>query len=416
MSALKIQPTKTNKLTIATVKSAVCETVKGVKKDKRFTDGGGLFLLATAKDTKLWRFSYSFKNKKEMFSIGRYPNLSLKEAREKVLECKSLIAKGINPNEQKRDNKKVVQMATKNTFKEITKDWLKLQETKLSQSTITRYIKSLEKDFYPLFGDKEMAKIEKREIAYMAQMIQARGALEGGARALNLYTQIERYAFHMDRIDKTISNGIDKKSILKTHTKNNYRTITDPKRIGELMRAIDMYKGDRATVQALKILPFVFVRPSNLRMMEWKELDFEANTWTIPADKMKMKKEHKLPLHPKVIELIKEIEPYTKNFKYVFPSPFKTNEPLSDNTFNLALKRLDFGGEIVAHGFRAMFSTVAYESGLFKGEVIEALMAHQDTNQIRRAYNRATYEDSKKEVITWYGDFLEDVKQNKEVR
>jgi integrase len=220
----------------------------------------------------------------------------------------------------------------------------------------------------------------------------------------------------MDRIDKTISNGIDKKSILKTHTKNNYRTITEPKRIGELMRAIDMYKGDRATVQALKILPFVFVRPSNLRLMEWKELDFEANTWTIPADKMKMKKEHKLPLHPRVIELIKEIEPYTKNFKYVFPSPFKTNEPLSDNTFNLALKRLDFGGEIVAHGFRAMFSTVAYESGLFKGEVIEALMAHQDTNQIRRAYNRATYDESKKEVITWYGDFLEDVKQNKEVR
>jgi len=399
-----------NKLTNEIVKNAVCELVDGVAKDKRFADGGGLFLLATTKGGKLWRFNYSFNSKKEVFVIGKYPDLSLKEARKKALECRGLIANGINPNDKKREDKKSLKKSQQSTFEVVASEWLKFQEKILSANTIKRHIKALTKDFYPRFGTKEMNKIEKKDLIAMSQMIQERGALESGYRALNLYKQIEDFAFQHDLIDKTISNGIDKKSILIPHKVKNHRTITEPKRIGELMNAIDTYRGDYSTRYALKILPFVFVRSANIRMMEWSEIDFENAMWTIPAHKMKMKLEHKLPLHKRVIELLREIEPYTKDSKYVFPSPLNRNNPLSETTLNMTLKRLDFGDEIVTHGFRAMFTTITTESGEFRESVIESLMAHQEGNKIRRAYNRAKYEEEKITVINWYGDFLEDEK------
>jgi integrase len=153
-----------------------------------------------------------------------------------------------------------------------------------------------------------------------------------------------------------------------------------------------------------------FVRSANIRFAEWSEIDFKNRVWVIPADKMKTKVEHILPLSDQAIAILKEVEPHTYDSKFIFPSSLGRTKTLSENTLNTALKRIGFGNEIVSHGFRSMFSTLAYESGKFRGEVIEALLAHKDPNEIRRAYNRANYEDEKREVITWWGDFLEGVK------
>ena len=153
-----------------------------------------------------------------------------------------------------------------------------------------------------------------------------------------------------------------------------------------------------------------FVRSSNIRFAEWNEIDFKKKVWVIPSHKMKTKVEHTLPLTTQAIKILQEIEPYTKESKYIFPSSLGHSKALSENTLNTAFKRLGFGGEIVSHGFRSMFSTLAYESGKFRGEVIEALLAHKDPNEIRRAYNRATYEEEKIEVMTWWSGFLEGVR------
>ena len=176
------------------------------------------------------------------------------------------------------------------------------------------------------------------------------------------------------------------------------------------MRALYNYHGEYSTKWALLFMAHTFVRSSNIRFAEWKEIDFKNKVWVIPSHKMKTKVEHKMPLSKQALKVLREIEPYTSNSKYIFPSSLGRNKALSENTLNTALKRLDFGSEIVSHGFRSMFSTLAYDSGKFRGEVIESLLAHKDPNEIRRAYNRANYEEEKRELVMWWGDFLEGVK------
>ncbi len=243
----------------------------------------------------------------------------------------------------------------------------------------------------------------------IAQTIQERGALETAHRLLNLCSQIWRYALQLDKVKHNIVADISKNDALKSFSHTQMRTITDPQRIGELMRALHSYHGEYSTKWALLFMAHTFVRSANIRFATWEEIDFKNRVWIIPAHKMKTKIEHHLPLSNQAITILKEIEPYTKDANYIFSSSLGRSKPLSENTLNTALKRLSFGSEITPHGFRSMFSTLAYEKGKFRGEVIEALLAHKDSNKIRRAYNRANYEEEKREVITWWGDFLEEV-------
>ena len=229
---------------------------------------------------------------------------------------------------------------------------------------------------------------------------------------LNLCGQIWRYALQLDKVKHNIVADISKNDVLQSFSHTPMRTITDPQRIGELMRALSAYHGDYSTKWALLFMAHTFVRSANIRFAEWKEIDFKNRVWVISADKMKTKVEHKLPLSNQAIAILREVEPYTRDSKFIFPSSLGRTKTLSENTLNTALKRIGFGDEIVSHGFRSMFSTLAYESGKFRGEVIEALLAHKDPNEIRRAYNRASYEDEKREVVIWWSEFLEGVEND----
>ncbi len=403
----------TNNLTDKLVQSAKAKELDSVLKDNYIADGGGLYLLVTAKGGKLWRYHFSFQNKKYKLALGKYPTLSLKEARELHKEAQSQKAKGINPVEKRRNKKLQNKKEQKNSFKEVAEDYFNKRSSEIAPTTLKKQVNAMQKDFYPIIGNKAIDKIERAELVRIAQTIQERGAYETAHRLINLCGQIWRYALQLDKVKHNIVADISKNDVLKSFKHTPMRTITDPQRIGELMRALHEYHGEYSTKWALLFMAHTFVRSSNIRFAEWKEIDFKNKVWVIPSDKMKTKKEHTLPLTDQAINILKEIEPYTNNSKYIFPSSLGRSKALSENTLNTALKRLGFGSEIVSHGFRSMFSTLAYESGKFRGEVIEALLAHKDPNEIRRAYNRATYEDEKIEVMTWWSWFLEGVRNDK---
>ena len=400
----------TNKLTAKIVLNAKPKEIEGVLKDNYLADGGGLYLIVTAKGGKLWRYHFSFQNKKYRLPLGKYPTLSLKDARELHKEAQSQKAKGINPVEERRAKKLQSKQEERNSFKEIAEEFLKKRSAEIAPTTLKKRVNLLKKDFYPIIGNKAINKIEKGDLVNIALTIQKRGAIETAHKAILLCGQIWRYALQTDRVKHNIVADISRSDVLKSYTNKQFKTITNPQRIGELMRALSEYHGDYSTKWALLFMAQTFVRSSNIRFAEWKEIDFKNRVWVIPAEKMKAREEHILPLNNQAIEILREIEPHTNDSEFIFPSSLGRSRALSENTLNRAFKRIGFGDEIVSHGFRSMFSTLAYESGKFRGEVIEALLAHKDPNEIRRAYNRANYEEEKREVVTWWGDFLEGVK------
>jgi len=399
----------TNNLTARMVQSAKPKEVNGVFRDNYIPDGGGLYLIVTAKGGKLWRYHFSFQNKKYRLPLGKYPIISLKEARELHKEAQIKKAKGINPVEERRAKKQQHKKEQKNSFKEVAEEYFKKRSSEIAPTTLKKQVNAMKKDFYPIIGNKSIDKIERAELVKIAQTIQERGAVETAHRLINLCGQIWRYALQLDKVKHNIVADISKNDVLQSFTHTPMRTITNPQKIGELMRALSEYHGDYSTKWALLFMAHTFVRSSNIRFAEWKEIDFKNRVWVIPADKMKAREEHTLPLSNQAIAILKEIEPYSRDSKYIFPSSLGKSRALSENTLNTAFKRLGFGGEMVSHGFRSMFSTLAYESGKFRGEVIESLLAHKDPNEVRRAYNRASYENEKREVITWWGEFLEGV-------
>jgi len=403
----------TIKLTAKMVQNAKPKEIDGVLKDNYISDGGGLYLIVTAKGGKLWRYHFSYENKKYRLPLGKYPQLSLKEARELHKEAQSKKARGINPVEERRAKKLQNKKEQKNSFREVAEDFFKKRSSEIAPTTLKKQVNAMKKDFYPIIGNKAIDKIERAELVRIAQTIQERGANETAHRLLNLCGQIWRYALQLDKVNHNIVADISKNDVLQSYKHTPMRTITDPKRIGELMRALHNYHGEYSTKWALLFMAHTFVRSSNIRFAEWKEIDFKKSVWVIPSHKMKTKIEHTMPLSKEAITILEEIEPYTRDSKYIFPSSLGRDKTLSENTLNTALKRLDFGDEIVSHGFRSMFSTLAYDSGKFRGEVIEALLAHKDPNEIRRAYNRANYEEEKRALVNWWSGFLEEVRCGK---
>ncbi len=399
----------TIKLTAKLVQNAKPKEVDGVLKDNYIADGGGLYLIITAKGGKLWRYHFSFQNKKYRLPLGKFPQLSLKDARELHKEAQSKKAKGINPIEERRAKKNKDKKEQKNSFREVAEDFFKKRSTEIAPTTLNKQINAMKKDFYPVIGNKSIDKIERAELVRIAQTIQERGAVETAHRLINLCGQIWRYALQLDKVKHNIVADISKADVLQSFKHTPMRTITDPQRIGELMRALETYHGEYSTKWGLLFMAHTFVRSANIRFAEWSEIDFKNRVWVIPSHKMKTKVEHSLALSDQAINILREIEPYTRDSKFIFPSSLGKSKAMSENTLNTAFKRLGFGSEMVSHGFRSMFSTWAYESGKFRGEVIETLLAHKDPNEVRRAYNRANYEDEKRELFNAWSEFLEGV-------
>jgi integrase len=394
------------------------QSAKPKEKNYKLSDGRGLFLLIKPTGSKLWRLKYRFNGKEKEFAIGAYPTITLSKARKRREELKTLIADGIDPNEQKKQEKqqnKVIEAKKENTFYAISQKWLKSYKSEVSENYHIKLGRALENYTYKKYDnvhikDTPIDEVTRLDIIAILEALREKELHETARRTFQILNKVYLYAVTHEYTPHNIIADIDKQIILGKKQKRNYPTFTKQKDIKGLLLAIDEYEGSYTTKMALKVLPYVFVRSYNIRHMEWKEIDFNAKEWVMPADKMKMKKEFILPLPHQVITLLEELKENSLSAKYVFPSPIHKDRPLSDNALISALRRMGYTKEeFVPHSFRAMFSTIANEQGK-KTNHIEALLAHKNTNEVEGAYNRAEYKKQKREVLAWYADYLEEIK------
>ena len=392
------------------------KTVKALKakeKDYKVYDGQGLFLLVAKTGGKRWRLKYRFDSKEKVLALGTYPDLSLADARKMAMEYRTVIAKGIDPSFERKNKKleiKHKQQVAINTFEKIAKDYL-IQRNELNEAYKTRLENAFENDVYPFLRGKPITDIMAKDIIDIVKRVEERGAIESAHRLFTQISRVFKYAVSNQVADRNPCNDMDKNMILRKNIKNNYPTITDPKEIGILLNAIDEYKGDYTTKMALKILPYVFVRPFNIRHAQWEEIDFKDRLWRIPAEKMKTKREHLIPLTDTTITILKEMYAFSSDAKYIFHSLRSKTSPMSDATLVNALRRMGYSKEeIVPHGFRAMFSTITHEKSPYSHEIIETQLAHSVGNAVSQAYNRAMYLDERKELMSWWSDYLDEVR------
>ena len=399
-------PKITTPLTDTEIKKA-----KVQDKTYKLSDGQGLYFVIKNNGTRFFRFDYSFNKKRKSMSFGVYPETSLKEARLKRTDTRKLIKQGIDPIQEKHNQN------DENLFKYVAVKWLDIMKDDWTNVTYVKAQKTLENNAYPFIGNKVMKDITRVDILDMLKVMEDRGVNELASRLLNYIERIYKYAVTYNIVEHNIVFDIDKKNVLKGHTKNNFPAITKESEIKQLMQDIEnyqnMFRADISTVYALKLAPYVFVRPYNLRFALWSEIDLGKGTWDIPKNKMKTRQDFIIPLPSQAIKLLEEIKPYSFNqSEYVFPSPTTNKKPISDGTLNQALMRMGYKDKMTSHGFRAMFSTIAHEKIQehgFYSDIIELCLAHAERNRTKAAYNRNNkmkYFDERKELLQWWANWI----------
>lgn len=395
--------------------------VKPKEKKYSISDGNGLQLTITPDGRKFWEIRYTIDGKAKQTTAGIYPAVSLKDARAKRDELKSKVSKGTDPIREKKELKLIKQAEeqdSQNTFEKCAADYFELIRAKISEGHFNKQWGRLKSNIIPFIGETRMSEIKRDEILRCLTRIQERGAIEEAHRIYNIVSQVYQYAVANHRCERNIAVDISPRWTLQPAIKRHYPTIVDPVEIGKLLRSIDVYKGDYTVRCALQIMPFLALRPGNISAMEWSEVDLDKAILTIPAKKMKMNREHLVPLVPNVVEILSELRKLTGSGQYCFGASRTRNSPLSDNTLRSALIRLGYStDEIVPHGFRAMFTTITnerMEEHGFSSDVIEKCTAHEPKNKVRAAYNRAEYWNQRVTLMQWWADFLDKVKMSTE--
>lgn len=379
------------------------------KKNKRF-DGGGLYLHLCANGSKYWRMKYRYAGKEKLLSIGTYPAVSLKEARVKRDEAKKQLNDGVDPSEFKQLAKLT---DDHDSFEHVAREWHTKHKSNWSEDHGKRILTRLEKDIFPWLGQKSIGGITAQELLAVLRRIESRGALETAHRAMQNCGQVFRYAVAIGKAERDPSG--DLKGALPPTKKKHLASITDPKKIGELLRAIDGYEGHFVSKCAMRLAPLVFVRPGELRHAEWSEIDLDNAEWKIPAEKMKMNQVHIVPLSTQAIEILDENQPLTGNGRYVFPSIRTNKRPMSENTVLAGLRRLGYSKEeMTGHGFRSMASTLLNEQGWHR-DAIERQLAHAERDTVRASYNYAEYLPERRKMMQAWSDYLESLKSGADV-
>jgi integrase len=365
-------------------------------------DERGLFLLVTPSGGRLWRFRYRLRGVEKLLTLGAYPDVSLKRAREKREDARKLVADEVDPSAKRQAER----TAQADTFEAIATEWLNLQRAKLVAETISILEARLKTYLYPYLGSRPISAIAVQELLGVLRRIEARGKNETAHRVRSLASRVWRYAVATGRAERDITT--DLRGALAPVKARNFASIIEPARVGELLRAIHGYQGHGVVAAlALKLAPLVFVRPGELRAAEWSEFDLDGAEWRIPAARMKMGEQHIVPLSRQSVEILRELHPLTSRGRYVFPSLLTRDRPMSENTINAALRRLGYGGDVqTGHGFRSMASTLLNEQG-FPPDVIELQLAHADRNKVRAAYNKAQRLVERRTMMQVWSDYLD---------
>lgn len=373
-------------------------------KDKPYkeSDGYGLSLYITTTGRKYWRYKYRYGGKEKLLAIGIYPDVSLAEARAKRLEVRKLLNNGTDPGLVKKHKKQGRKEAAQNYFEALAREWHANFYSKWTEKHAKTIMARLENNIFPWLGNRPVAEIDAPEILTAIRRIEERGANETAHRILQSCGQVFLYAIRTGRAESNPITNL--KGALEPVQVQHYASIKDPIAIGELLRVINDYKGFFLTRCALKLSPLLFLRPGELRSLEWSFVSLDIAEIRIPAEKMKMRATHIVPLSIQALAIFKELQPLTGDSTFVFPSALTPGRPMSENTVTAALRRLGYAkDEMTGHGFRSMACTLLNEQG-WNRDVIERQMAHSERNKVRAAYNYAEYLPERRSMMQHWAD------------
>lgn len=397
-------------LTDIKVKSA-----KGQGKPYKLSDEKGLHLLVNPGGTKLWRFSYRFLGKQKTLALGAYPDVSLANAREKRDEARKQLANDADPSEVKKAQKASRLDRAANSFEVVARRWHSKGEAKWSESYSKKVIQMLERDLFPWLGGKPVADMDAPEFLAVARRLEARSLVDAAHRAMQLCGQIMRFAVAEGLVSR--DPVVDLRGALQSVKTEHMASTTDPVRVGEILRMIDGFKGSYQVMQALKLAPLVFTRPGELRQAKWKDIDLDSALWSIPAEAMKMREPHLVPLSTQAVAILRDMEPFSGHLEHVFPGGRDPKRPMSDAAINAAMRRLgiDTQNELTGHGFRAMARTILHEQLNYPPDIIEVQLAHKAPGPLGAAYARAKFIEQRTKMMQVWADYLDKLKQGAEI-
>ena len=390
---------------------------KATDKPQRLADGGNMYLLVQPNGAKYWRMDYRLAGKRKTLAIGVYPDMSLAEARDRREQARKLIANGVDPVAVKQAQKVASVALSENSFEIIAREWFAKHSPNWKENHSSKILARLENDLFPWIGARPIGDINAPALLAAIRRIEARGALETAHRVLAICGQVFRYAVATGRAERDPTGDL-RGALPPVKRGNHFAAITEPKKVGELLRDIDGYQGSFVVQCAFKLSPILFVRPGELRKMEWAELDLDKAEWIIPPEKMKMGVTHIVPLPTQAVAILREIQPLTGNGKYVFHGERDHDRPMSDNAIRSALRRMGWANdEMTPHGFRAMASTILDNMG-YKQEWLERQLAHEEPNKIKAAYKREAwrmYLPERTAMMQAWADYLDKLKAGAEV-
>lgn len=371
--------------------------LKPETKTRKLSDGGGLYLQLEPSGSRLWRCAYRWQGKQRTASFGKYPKVGLKLARQLRDELKAKLAEGIDPAAPER--------AAQHPFRAVAKEWFDANQAKWVSGYAGRIWSRLDEDIFPAIGDMGVASIEPTDVLAALRTIEARGALELAKRVRQSVSQIFRFAVASGYCKADPSSTLA--DAMQARPRVQHRAALRQNDLPDFFLALRDYTGDPITALGMRLIVHTFVRSSELRLAEWSEI--QGDTWRIPAERMKMRKEHIVPLSKQVRATLKQLKKLTGESKYLLPGNQGPGKPISDNTLIFALYRLGYHSRATVHGFRSTASTILNESGKWRADAIERQLAHVPENEVRAAYNAALYLDERREMVQWYSDLLGDL-------
>lgn len=368
-------------------------------------DGGGLYLEVTPAGGRYWRLKYRHGGKEKRLALGVYPETTLAAARKAREQAREALDAGNDPGELRKAAKVKATHEAVNTLQAVAEAWMQHQAPRWDPVTAERIRASLAADVFTVLGARPLASIRPGEVMAVVKKIEARGAGDQAGRVLQRVKAVYRWAVTHERIESNPMLDLVPSEILKPRAVKHRAALSD-RDLPEFLGKLDAYEGDPHTINALRLLMLTATRPGEVRGARWAEFDLDAALWIIPADRMKMRTEHRVPLSRQALEVLNTMQALSGGRDLVFPSPFYPSKPLSENTFNSALARMGFKNVATAHGFRALFSTVANETG-WNPDVIERQLAHKERNGVRAAYHRSTYLQDRERLMQWWADYLD---------
>lgn len=377
-------------------------------KPYKIADGEGLFLLVMPSGSKYWRLKYFFGGKEKTLALGVYPDVALADARDRRTQARKVLAAGNDPGEAKKEAKRLVTSKGANTFEVLAREWFEKRKHEWAPVFASTVLDRLERHILPKLGQRPIADVAASEVLAMLRVVEGKGALELARRLMQMTGQVFMYAIATGRAER--NPVTDLRGALKTPVVK-HRSYLKEKELPEYLKKLEAYDGHPQTKLALRFLLFTFVRTVELRAAQWTEIDWKKAEWRVPAERMKMKEEHIVPLSMQAIAVLREVEKHSGNRQYVFPNQQNPYAFMSENTMLFALYRMGYHSRMTGHGFRSTASTVLNEHG-FRADVIERQLAHNERNAVRAAYNHAQYLPERRQMMQWWADYLDEVAEN----